>query len=186
MLYNDMSTYVNDLVRHIKNMYYGETDLRKESGRGWIRAGWLLFYLYIILLSYFLFFSEHYGRDYAHDFRYNLELFKEIKRFILYRQQLGFESFTVNILGNILAFAPFGFLIPLLNQKYRHFFIILFLSLLFSVAVETVQLLLQVGIFDVDDIMLNTLGGVTGYLLFLTWSALFCRSGRKHKNNRRK
>lgn len=149
-------------------------------------AGWLLFYLYIVLLSYFLFFSEHYGRDYSHDYRYNLELFKEIKRFVLYRQQLGFESFVVNILGNILAFAPFGFLLPLLNKRYRGFFFILFLSVLFSTAVETVQLVLTVGIFDVDDIMMNTLGGILGYLLYRVNHALFGRTGSKSKKNRRK
>lgn len=131
------------------------------------RAGWLLFYLYIVLLSYFLFFSEHYGREnIMTEYRYNLELFKEIKRFITYREQLGFESFVVNILGNILAFAPFGFMLPLLNIRYRRFFNILLLSLLFSLAVELVQLYLKVGIFDVDDLVLNTLGGVTGYLSF--------------------
>jgi glycopeptide antibiotics resistance protein len=160
--------------------------LKANTKKRLTKAGWLLFYLYIILLSYFLFFSEHYGRDYSHDYRYNLELFKEIKRFIIYRQQLGFESFVVNILGNILAFAPFGFLLPLLNPKYRRFFFILFLSLLFSVAVETVQLLLQVGIFDVDDIMLNTLGGMIGYMIYLTGSLLFRKHGTKHKKNRRK
>lgn len=150
------------------------------------KAGWLLFYLYIILLSYFLFFSEHYGRDYSHDYRYNLELFKEIMRFIEYRQQLGMESFIVNILGNVLAFAPFGFLLPMLNKKYRGFFFIVFLSMLFSVAVETVQLVLKVGIFDVDDIMMNTIGGIVGYLLYRIINSMFRGNGANSRNNRRK
>lgn len=136
------------------------------------KAGWLFFYLYIVLLSYFLFFSEHYGREnIMTEYRYNLELFKEIKRFITYRQQLGFESFVVNILGNILAFAPFGFMLPLLNIRYRKFFNIFFLSFLFSLAVELVQLYLKVGIFDVDDLVLNTLGGLIGYLSFTICNA---------------
>jgi len=32
--------------------------------------------------------------------------------------------------------------------------------------VETIQLVWKVGSFDVDDLILNTLGGVIGYLLF--------------------
>jgi len=141
--------------------------LKIQSKKKITKAGWLLFYLYIILLSYFLFFSEHYGREnILPEYRYNLEFFKEIRRFITYREQLGFEVFIVNIVGNILAFAPFGFMLPLLNTKYRKFFLIAFLSLLFSLSVEVVQLLFKVGIFDVDDIMLNTVGGILGYLAY--------------------
>lgn len=131
------------------------------------KAGWLLFYLYMVMLCYFLFFSEHYGRnDILREYKSNLILFREIKRFIMYRSQLGFESFVVNILGNIFAFAPFGFLLPLLNRRYRKLYITAFFSLLFSLTVETIQLWFRVGIFDVDDIFLNTIGGVSGYLFY--------------------
>ena len=151
------------------------------------KAGWLLFYLYIILLSYFLFFSEHYGRGYILDeYRYNLEFLKEIKRFIKYRELLGFESFIVNILGNILAFAPFGFMLPLLNIKYRKFFLITFLSILFSLSVEVAQMLLKVGIFDVDDILLNSIGGILGYLFWAICNSVYSRSHAKNKKKRRK
>lgn len=140
----------------------------KEDNKRWLTfVCRLMFYIYIILLAYFLFFSERYGRDLVtEDYRYNLELFKEIKRFIKYRDKLGPESFVVNILGNILAFAPYGFLLPLLNRKYRRFFYAAFLSILFSLVIEIVQMLLKVGIFDVDDILLNSVGGILGYLLF--------------------
>jgi glycopeptide antibiotics resistance protein len=148
--------------------------LKVQTKKRLTKAGWLLFYLYIILLSYFLFFSEHYGRENVmSQYRYNLVLFKEIRRFIVYRRQLGLESFVVNILGNVLAFAPFGFLLPLLDKKYRKFFFVTFLCLLFSVCVETVQLLLKVGIFDVDDIFMNTVGGILGYLFYKISSSLF-------------
>ncbi|MGF7143613.1 glycopeptide antibiotics resistance protein [Anaerotaenia torta] len=138
------------------------------------KAGWLLFYVYIILLSYFLFFSEHYGRGCAVEgYRSNLEFLKEIKRFIRYRQQLGLEVFVVNILGNILAFAPFGFLLPQLSRRYRRFWRIALLSVVFSLAVETTQLVLKVGIFDVDDILMNTLGGILGYVFYFIISRIY-------------
>ena len=144
------------------------------------RAGWLLFYIYIILLSYFLFFSEHYGRGYVvEEYRYNLEFFKEIGRFLKYREQLGLESFVVNILGNILAFAPFGFLLPIIHKRYQSFIKIIFLSILFSLTVEVIQLFLKVGIFDVDDILLNTTGGVVGYLFYLICHAIYKQKGKR-------
>lgn len=140
------------------------------------RGCWLLFYLYIILLCYFLFLSERYGRDIiSEEYRYNLELFKEIKRFIRYRERLGFENFVVNILGNILAFAPFGFLLPILKKSYRHLIVIAFLSVLFSLTIELLQMYTKVGIFDVDDILMNSIGGVLGYIAFSILSFIIRR-----------
>lgn len=116
---------------------------------------------------YFLFFSERYGRTTeSEEYRYNLVLFQEIKRFIRYRHQLGWESFLVNIVGNVMAFAPFGFVLPIISPNCRKFFNILLLSVEFTITIELLQLLLKVGIFDVDDIFMNTLGGVIGYCCF--------------------
>lgn len=139
-----------------------------------ITIGWILFYIYILLLSYFLFFSERYGRDLVTQ-QYNLQLFKEIKRFIKYRGQIGFEGFIVNIFGNVIAFMPYGFLLPLLNRAYRRFYKIAILSVLFSLVIETAQLLLKVGVFDVDDILMNSLGGILGYFIFLIIHSIYKR-----------
>jgi glycopeptide antibiotics resistance protein len=161
--------------------------LKEQTKRKLTKAGWFLFYIYIILLSYFLFFSEHYGRDCINqEYRYNLQLFKEIKRFIEYREQLGVESFIVNILGNVLAFTPFGFFISALNKKYRRLFFVAFFSALFSLCVEGIQLLLRVGIFDVDDVVLNTIGGMGGYLIYLILTGLLNRSSQKSRKSGRK
>lgn len=160
--------------------------MKVQKKKKFVKVGWLLFYLYIILLSYFLFFSEHYGREnIADSYRYNLVFFKEIKRFIMYREQLGLESVVVNIAGNILAFAPFGFMLPVLNQKYRSFFYVAFMSLFFSISVELVQLFLKVGIFDVDDIMMNTSGGILGFFAYLVCS-IFIKSLRPSKKSVKK
>ena len=146
------------------------------------RFGWILFYLYIILLFYFLFLSERYGRDNPSDeLRYNLVFFQEIKRFIQYRHILGFENYVVNILGNILAFAPFGFLLPILKMSYRYFIVMAFLSMFFSLSIELIQLTTRVGIFDVDDILLNTVGGILGYIIFLAFNGIR-KSITKHRS----
>lgn len=148
--------------------------MREVHKKHIIIIGRLLFYVYILLLSYFLFFSERYGRDSVTQ-QFNLQLFKEIKRFIKHREQIGLEGFVVNIFGNVIAFMPYGFLLPLLNRAYRRFFIIAILSIVFSLVVETAQLLLRVGVFDVDDILLNSLGGVLGYIIFLVIHSLYKR-----------
>jgi glycopeptide antibiotics resistance protein len=127
----------------------------------------MLFILYIIFLAYFLFFSERYGRTTStEEYRYNLTLFKEVKRFIMYRKVIGLESFLVNIIGNVFAFAPFGFVLPIISRDNRKFLNVTFLSFEFSLTIELIQLLFKVGIFDVDDILMNTVGGLIGYLCF--------------------
>lgn len=146
--------------------------MKEKNKHRIIIIGWILFYIYILLLSYFLFFSERYGRDLITQ-QYNLHLFKEIKRFIIYREQIGPEGFIVNICGNIIAFMPFGFLLPLLNRAYRRFYITTVFSILFSLIVESVQLLLKVGVFDVDDILMNSLGGILGYVVFIIAHSIY-------------
>ena len=129
--------------------------------------GKVLFVLYIFFLVYFLFLAEWYGRTgMAEEYRYNLELFKEIRRFITYREQLGMFAVFANLFGNILIFVPYGFFISMAAVR-RGFFKTLFYSFGLSLCVEVVQLFTRVGSFDVDDILLNTIGGVLGYILLV-------------------
>lgn len=154
-----------------------------DRGRKIVKHGaWVLFIIYIVLLAYFLFFSERYGRtEESQQYRCNLILFKEIKRFITYRDTLGFESVFVNIFGNVFAFSPFGFVLPIISPKNRKFINITLLSLELTITIEVMQLLLKVGIFDVDDIFMNTLGGIIGYICFFICYRLYRSFGRKSK-----
>ena len=131
----------------------------------------ILFILYLLVLFYLLFFSESYGRTMKErEYRYNLELFKEIRRFWENRQTLGWNSVITNLAGNIVAFAPFGFFLPMLTRIGKNVIGCVFISALFSTAVELVQLVTKVGAFDVDDIFLNAIGGLTGFLgYYLIW-----------------
>ena len=134
--------------------------------------GKILFLLYIVFLIYFLFLAEWYGRtEVTEEYRYNLELFKEIRRFLTYREQLGMFTVLANLLGNIMIFVPYGFFISMAG-KSMGFFKILFFSMALSLGVETIQLFTRVGSFDVDDILLNTIGGVLGYILFVVCSRI--------------
>ena len=58
----------------------------------------LAFAGYMILLIYFLFFSEEYGRTVHYtEYQYNLKLFHEIYLYIKYREVVGMEYFMINI-----------------------------------------------------------------------------------------
>lgn len=134
--------------------------------------GKILFVLYIGFIIYFLLFSEWYGRTGAmQEYRYNLVLFKEINRFWEYREQLGWYAVFTNLFGNVLIFMPFGFFLPMAS-RYRSFAAAVLYSFSLSLMVETFQLLTKVGSFDVDDLLLNTIGGAAGYIIFIICAAI--------------
>lgn len=139
----------------------------KRRVSGWQRViSQLVFILYLGVLFYFLFFSERYGRtDISDEYHYNLVLFREIKRFYRYREILGMKSVMINLAGNVVAFMPFGFFLPILWPRSGKFLYVAFWSFLFSLVAETIQLVYKIGTFDVDDLFLNTLGGIFGYMM---------------------
>lgn len=69
------------------------------------------------------------------------------------------------IIFNMLMFAPLGFLLPLLGQTTRRFSPVLLLSLLITLGIECIQMLSRRGIFELDDILHNTLGSMAGYFV---------------------
>lgn len=118
---------------------------------------------YIAVLSFFLFFrNPHYGIS------YNLIPFKTIMSYIYGPFNLPLKA--VNLVGNVFVFVPLGSILYYLNSismKLNRFLqFILFLSILFGI--EIIQVILHVGSFDVDDILLNMVGAYIGvyFLLF--------------------
>ncbi|MFV0255379.1 MAG: VanZ family protein [Erysipelotrichaceae bacterium] len=70
---------------------------------------------------------------------------------------------------NILLFVPFGLLYCF--QRKARFLDVFFVSFLFSLTIESVQLLLDVlniyiRIFDITDLISNTVGGILGYFIY--------------------
>ena len=127
----------------------------------------VLFFVYFVVLFYFLFFSEEMGRTYSERaYHYNLVPFHEIKRFIQHYEVLGMPAVLLNLAGNVVAFVPFGFFLPVFSERCRRFFNTVYYSLELSLLVELIQLITKVGSFDVDDIILNTLGGAVGYIIY--------------------
>lgn len=127
----------------------------------------ILFYLYIIAIFYFVLLSERYGRETGYTTSHvNLELFKEIKRFWMYRSLLTPEAFITNLAGNVFAFSPFGFLVPVMTEKKRGLIKVVLGTFLFSLIIESCQYIFKVGVFDVDDLLLNTIGGLIGYIVY--------------------
>ena len=82
-------------------------------------GGRVLLVLYLACLIYFMFFSESYGRTEVHtEYRYNLVLFQEIRRFLRHRDILGLPAVLINIVGNV-GQEPYHGIITFNKTKYE-------------------------------------------------------------------
>lgn len=89
----------------------------------------------------------------------NLIPFKE-----MFRYNIGSRLFFKNVLGNIIMFLPYGFFTSYF-LKEKKLLPILILTTITSLTIETTQLMIG-RVFDIDDILLNIVGGVLGYYLY--------------------
>ena len=93
----------------------------------------------------------------------NFILFKTISDYL----QIPSIHHITNLLGNIVIFIPFGAFILLLSKnKGMSFICVLACSLGLSLCMECLQVVFSIGSFDVDDLVLNTSGGMLGYGAF--------------------
>lgn len=88
-------------------------------------------------------------------------------------QRLGCDKgFAIgNVLGNVVAFVPLGVFLPLLWRRIG-IWPNLLIVVCASVAVEIIQGLFALSAPDIDDVILNTLGGLVGILPFTLLRAL--------------
>ncbi|MBA2937408.1 VanZ family protein [Paenibacillus sp. CGMCC 1.16610] len=74
---------------------------------------------------------------------------------------------VINLIGNILAFMPYGIFLLLLSKcKSIKLIGVIIRSLGVSLLLELLQVYFSIGNYDVDDIILNTSGGLLGYCVF--------------------
>lgn len=82
----------------------------------------------------------------------------------IFRYRITSRLFIKNVIGNMIMFFPFGFFISYYINP-DDIKPILVLTLIASVAIEVVQLLIG-RVFDIDDILLNLVGGALGYAIY--------------------
>lgn len=119
---------------------------------GTVFIGYIVFVLELTIL----------GRGTSHYLQMNLQPFSGYmdawKKYSLRDLQ--------NCLFNIVMFVPLGVLLPLLIVKFKEFKWLLFVVVGATASIETYQTLSGAGIFELDDLINNTLGGIIGYQLY--------------------
>lgn len=159
-----------------------------------IRVGiTLLFILYLFILVKIILFKlqvidpvflwsqlysslSHPGLVYQRLLTGNLVPFREITR----TMELMTGHSLFNLIGNVAIFVPFGMFIGIMLQKKGiSALAALRYAFLMSLFLEGAQLLLRIGQFDVDDLLLNTFGGLLGYFIFSVMAAVVRAVGTK-------
>ena len=90
----------------------------------------------------------------------NLVPFKTIWPYLT--GEFGLLIGGLNILGNIIFLIPLGLLLPQLFSRINQLRVLL-IAVLFCLAIELTQVYFKIGIFDIDDVLLNVLGVMVGY-----------------------
>lgn len=145
------------------------TDQTRDKPQRWPASLWsrvyqLLLFGYTTVLIWELFLGKY--RSDGGPRRYNLTPMKTIARYIENYESFGVSIILINLAGNIVAFIPLGFLLPLVFKRTGRLVVITRITLLTSITAEICQYIFNVGGLDIDDVLLNTVGGVLGYLVY--------------------
>ena len=122
-----------------------------------------LFVTYVLLLAYLTFFSHYYGRGIVRR-SINVLPFNTIFEFLM--SGYNINTIITNLIGNIAAFMPMGFLLTIVFKRLNTFLRICTAILFASIFIEVVQFFAGVGASDIDDVILNMLGGIMGYWIY--------------------
>ncbi len=109
------------------------------------------------------------SRDFSHE-RFNP--FKTIAMYITSYEHYNFNTWFNNLFGNIILFIPLGFSTPYFSMRIGYIKRSVLFILIVTVIIEALQMLLHAGSFDIDDIILNSLGGLIGFVIYKACLAL--------------
>lgn len=132
----------------------------------------LLFFSYAGLLTYIVFFSRRRQSIVWSNKLVNLVPIKHTIQSFRRSDLIGLENNVANLFGNIIIFIPLAFFLVNIFGIYTKRKIIL-IGFLISVFIETVQFVLEIGVPDIDDVLLNVTGVVIGiYAYKILWATL--------------
>lgn len=89
------------------------------------------------------------------------------------------EGFTLNVWGNVLMFIPLGIYFANFMKQF-HFGKVLGAIIGTSLSIEVLQYVFKRGASDIDDLLLNTAGGLIGIFIYQVFKAIFKVKERVH------
>lgn len=148
------------------SLRFVKTDSRKKQA---VRTTCIIFLLlsYIALVLLITVFARNPGTEYKMQLKPLYSLFRtdHMNRDI------------IRDICNVMLFFPAGFIIQYMGTTKRKGYLLLMLPV-FSLIIETIQLITRRGMFDVDDLLSNVLGGILGFMSARGCQAVFQKGGK--------
>ncbi|MFQ7318199.1 MAG: VanZ family protein [Massilimicrobiota timonensis] len=135
-----------------------------------ILSGMLIGYVIVVILA-----TLTSRSSFSYEQKFSFELFSSYRMAINHFQLREWR----NIILNIIMGVPLGILLPCLFEKMRYWWPTYLSGLLFTILIETTQLITHRGIFEMDDILNNTLGCMIGFGLFILGHTLYQKAKKK-------
>ncbi|MGC6585865.1 VanZ family protein [Paenibacillus sp. Dod16] len=137
---------------------------RKQQSEGKPRIHMKKLFLGALFIGYVVFVLEltMLGRGHSHFLQMNLHPFSD---YIEAWNKYSLRDLQ-NGIFNIIMFIPMGILLPFISRKFKAFKWLLLVVVGSTLFIETYQTLSGAGLFELADIMNNTLGGIFGYQLY--------------------
>ena len=82
-------------------------------------------------------------------------------------------DFRLDTIINAFLFMPFGFLLSMKSRKNMKSLLLIFIPLLVSFILESLQYAFRLGAADITDVIMNTVGSCLGFLMYLVSFIIF-------------
>ncbi len=142
-----------------------------------------LFLTYTAGLLYFTIFNSFYGREFI-GMEWTISIFKNyikncnfipfktisffISSFFIFSEQITQKDILLNLVGNSICLIPLTLFVPFFIKKYSTLQKFSLFIIFVSFSIEVIQLITMTGSFDIDDIILNSLGAIYIYICIVS------------------
>ena len=165
------------------SLLFSKTTTKQTAYKIMKTTFFIFFVLYVFLLITLILFDKYFGRvgfsrvnlwqsdtiTYYIKNSLNIIPFKTIYEYFygaFISSDIAVTTTITNIFGNIVAFVPFAFFLPILFDKYTSFEKFIITMLIMVIFIEILQFVLLTGSCDIDDVILNVLGACIAYKVF--------------------
>ncbi len=174
-----MNSYILPMISSFFLITILNIFLNKNSKRLKKKIGWQhYFFGYLFILYLMISLIEEVGFPSLSEWQRISTLNKPIFNPIINLVPFN-DGLELSVILNIILFMPFGFLLPTLWKKYRKLLPTLWNGLLFSIIIEIAQLFGLYRVSDINDLIMNTIGTICGWIIFNIISKFFHKLANK-------
>lgn len=149
---------------------------------------WCVFILYCLIIIYITLLSGI-GTDYPYSRIEYIKSFNNLIPFwsfyVLFQSPVittySIREFAFNFMGNLLLFIPWGIMLPVLCTRFIKFKRFILFTTIVIICIESLELFFMLGVFDIEDYLLNIIGATLGFYIFKKYKKAESQKASKPK-----